>query len=75
MQEFIRDLISERWIKERVRGSITQSKQTDLGIPQGGVLNLILFLMTSNGILGKLGNGVDRPLFTDDPTIYITTRN
>ena len=38
--EFIIKLIIERWIKMRVGGSISQSKQTDLGIPQGGVLSV-----------------------------------
>ena len=33
MMEFIRELIGERWIKVRVGEPISQSKQTDLGIP------------------------------------------
>ena len=45
---------------------------TNLGIPQGGVLSIILFLVAINGILG---NGVDGSLFADDLAIYITTRN
>ena len=59
MLRFIRELIGERWIKVRVGGSVSQSKQTDLGIPQGGVLSVTLFLVAINGILGELGNGVD----------------
>ena len=65
----IRELIGERWIKFRVGGSISQSKQTVLGIPQGGVLRVILFLVAINGILGELGNRVDGPLFADDLSI------
>ena len=38
MLKFIRELIGKRWIKVRVGESISQSKQTDLEIPQGGVL-------------------------------------
>ena len=75
MLRFIRELIGERWIKVRVGGSVSQSKQTDLGIPQGGVLSVTLFLVAINGILGELGNGVDGSLFADDLAIYITTRN
>ena len=59
MLEFIRELISERSIKMRVGGSISQNKQTDLEILQGGVLSVILFLVAINDIFGKLGNGVD----------------
>ena len=59
----------------RVGGSVSQSKQTDLGIPQGGVLSVTLFLLAINGLLGELGNGVDGSLLADDLTIYITTRN
>ena len=75
MLEFIRELISERWIRVRVEGSISQSKHTDLGIPKKGVLSVTLFLVAINGILRKLGNGVDKSLFADDLAIYITTRN
>ena len=74
MTEFIRELIGERWIKVRVGGPISQSKQTDLGVPQGGVLSVTLFLMAINGMLGELENGVDGSLFADDLAIYITTK-
>ena len=62
-----------KWI--RVRGSISQSKQTDLGIPQGGMLSVTLFLEAIDGILGELGKEVDGSLFADDLAIYITARN
>ena len=74
MKELIRELIDERWIKVRVGESISQSRQTDLGIPQGGVLSVTLFLVAINGILEELGNGVDGSLFADDLAIYITTK-
>ena len=44
MIEFIREMISNRWIKVRARGYISQSKQTHLGILQRGVLSVTLFL-------------------------------
>ena len=69
MMEFIRQLIGERWIKVRVGGYISQSKQIDLGILQGGVLSVTLFLMAINGILGELGNREDGSLFADDLAI------
>ena len=59
----------------RVGGSVSQSKQTDLGILQRGVLSVTLFLMAINGILGELGNGMDHSLFANDLAIYITTKN
>ena len=42
MMGFIRKLISNRWVKVRVGGSTPQNKQTDLGILQGEVLNVII---------------------------------
>ena len=45
---------------------ISQSKQTDLTIPQGGVLSVAFFLVTINEILGELEKGVDGSLFTDN---------
>ena len=63
IMEFIRELIGERWIKVRVGGYISQSKQTDLRIIQGGVLSVTLFLVSINGILEELGNGVNGSFF------------
>ena len=34
MMEFIREMISDRWIKMGVGGSISQNKQADLRVPQ-----------------------------------------
>ena len=59
----------------RVGGSISQSKRTDLGIAQGGVLSITLILMGISSTFGELGNEVDRSLFADDLAIYFTRRN
>ena len=56
-------------------GYILQSKQTDLGIPQGRVFSVTLFLLAINGILGEIRNGVNGSLFADNLAIYITTRS
>ena len=45
MLKFIKELISERWIKVKVGGATSHNKQTDLGVPQGGVLSVTLFLV------------------------------
>ena len=58
----------------KVGGSISQSKQTDLGIPQEGMLSVTLFLVTINGILGGLGNEIDGSLFADDLEILYTLK-
>ena len=58
MMRTIRELIKERWIKVRIGGIISQSRKTDLGVPQGGVLSVTLFLVAINDILNELGNGV-----------------
>ena len=53
-------------IKVRVVGISLPSKKSDLGIPHGGVLNMALFLVTINNILGEMGNEVEGLLFADD---------
>ena len=63
----MRELISERWIKESVL-SISISLT-------GEVLSITFILVAINGILGELGNGVDRSLFVNNLAIYIKTRN
>ena len=72
MMKLIRELIGESWIKVKMKGYILQSKQTDFGIPQGGVFNVTLYLVAINGILG---NRVYELLFANNLAIYITTRN
>ena len=52
-----------------------QNKQIDLGITQGGVLIVTLFLVAINVILGELGNGIDGSLCAEYLPIYIKTRN
>ena len=47
-------------------GFTSQKKQTDREIPQGGALSMTIILVAIDGILGELGNGVDRSLFADD---------
>ena len=71
MLELIRKLISDRWIKVRVGRSTPQNRQRDLGILQEVILGEALFLVAINVILGKLRNGVNGPLFTDDLAICI----
>ena len=73
MMASIREVINDRWIKVRVRGSKSQNKQTDLGVLYG-VLSATLFLVAINDILWELRNGVDESLFADNLAIYITTR-
>ena len=72
--EFIRELINNSWINVRVGGYISHNKQTNLGIPQGEVLSVNLFLLAINDIQGELLNKKDESLFADDLAIYITTR-
>ena len=62
MMAFIRELISDRWIKVRMGGSTSQKTQID---PQGGVISMTLFLVAINGILGELEKGVDRSFFAN----------
>ena len=69
--EFIRELINNRWIIVRKDESKSQKRQRDLGILQKVVLNVTLFLVAINGILGKLGNGGDRSHYTNNLAIYI----
>ena len=74
MMKTIKELIKERWIKVRIEGNISHSRKTELGIPQGGVMSVTLFLIAINHILKELGNSVDGSLFANDLAIYITTR-
>ena len=59
----------------RLGGSISQSKQTVLGIPQREVFSVTIFLVAINGMLEELGNEMGGSLFADDLAIYITIRS
>ena len=59
----------------KVGGLISQNKQTNLRISQGGVLSITIFLVVIKGILEELGYGMEASFFAEDLEIYILTRN
>ena len=66
---FIKEQISVRWIKVNVRNHITEQTRRP-GNSTRRVLSVILFLVAIKGIIGEVGNKVDRSLFADNLAIY-----
>lgn len=68
--KWIRAYLSDRTAKVRFENKTSQTKRFKSGVPQGGVLSPILFLVFINDIVDRLPQGVSASLFADDLAIW-----
>ena len=63
---FIQNFLSERKFRVRVGTSLSDSYDQEMGVPQGSILSVTLFIVKINSITSCIRNGVDKSLFVDD---------
>ena len=63
---FIQNFLSERKFRVRVGTSLSDFYYQEMGVPQGSILSLTLFIVKINSITSCIRNGVDKSLFVDD---------
>ncbi len=72
---FIKNYLSNRTIQVRINRTLSQKVIIENGVPQGGVMSIICFLLAINGI----GNTIPKPikcrLFADDLNISLSTND
>ena len=72
MFAFLKEFLTERYLKVRV-GSVTSSLYLqEEGVPQGSVLSVTLFAVAINSLMDHIPTGVQGSLFVDDFAIYCT---
>ena len=74
MLNFIFNYLRERSIKVRIGNTLSRSRTTLSGIPQGGVLSATCFLIAINSILDTLPRNIKGSLYADDLVIYHTSK-
>ena len=63
---FIQNFLSERKFRVRVGTSLSDSYDQEMGVAQGSILSVTLFIAKINSITGYIRNGVYKSLFVDD---------
>ena len=63
---FIKNLLSGRKFRVRVGTSLSDFYDQEMGVPQGSILSVTLFIVKINSITSCIRNGVDKSLFIDD---------
>ena len=63
---FIQNFLSERKFRVRVGTCLSDFYDQEMGVPQGSILSVTLFIVKINSITSRIRNGVDKSLFVDD---------
>ena len=66
LREFINDILKDRYFKIWVGSTFSDSHPQEMGVPQGSILWVTLFLVKINSIAQCLKPGVDCSLYVDD---------
>ena len=70
MFHFIKEFLTDRYIKVRVGSEFSSLYKQEEGVPQGSVLSVTLFAIAINSLMETLPVGVQGSLFVDDFAIY-----
>jgi len=70
MIRFIKEFLSDRFIKVRVGDSISRKYKQEEGVPQGSVLSVTCFSVAINKIVQAVAPPVRCSLFVDDFALY-----
>ena len=65
MLKFIQNYLSKITLRMKIGNPLLESYNTTAGVPQGGVLSAIYFIMVINNILNPLPRGVKGSLYAD----------
>ena len=63
---FIRNFVSERKFRVRMVTSLSDFNDQEMGVRQGSIFSVTLFIVKINSITSCIRNGVDKSLFVDD---------
>ena len=63
---FIKRFLNNRQFSVRVGTSISDTYNQEMGVPQGSILSVTLFIIKINSIVNCMGPGADCSLFVDD---------
>ena len=70
MGRFIQNFLSHRSFRVRVGSHLSDSFSQENGIPQGGVLSVVLFAVMINDICDDLPATIGKSLYADDLAVW-----
>ena len=70
-----KDFLSDRTFKVRMGNTLSESFEQEMGVPQGSILSVTLFMIKINSIANHMKQGTDCSLFVDDFNICYRSRN
>ena len=63
---FIQNFLSDRTFRVRIGASLSDAYDQEMGVPQGSILSVTLFIIKINSIVDCIKPGVDCSLYVDD---------
>ena len=66
---FIQQFLSNRILRVRVAGALSEARPLQNGVPQGSILSVTLFAVAINSVISVLPDGVRGSLYVDDLSI------
>ena len=72
---FIQNFLSDRSFQVRLGSSISSSHPQEMGVPQGSVLSVTLFVVKINSIVDAISTDIHKCLYVDDFTISYSSRH
>ena len=72
---FIKHFLEDRTFQTRINNTLSDSKQQKIGVPQGSILSVILFIIKINKITTCLPPEINGSLYVDDFLICYSSKN
>ena len=70
LPSFISNFLQDRTFRVRLGTTTSDRYEQEMGVPQGAILSVTLFILKINSIVESLVPGVEGSIFVDDFTIY-----
>ena len=74
MPIFIQNFLSE-FLRVRLRSVLSNIHKQEMGVPQGSILSVTLFILKINSIADVIPSSFEKSLFVDDLSISCYSRN
>ena len=75
MPLFIQNFLSDRVFRVRLGSVYSQLHNQEMGVPQGSILSVTLFILKINSIAELIPSEFEKSLFVDDLSISCSSRN
>ena len=75
MPTFIENFLKNRTFRVHLGGEKSETYEQEMGVPQGSILSVTLFLLKINSITKAITPNIDKSLFVDDFAIIYSSPN